>query len=113
MLFSADASYFYSGGNSVGINYEIFFFIILGILCGIIGSAYIEFQRNINLIKKKLAKYNLIGENFIYTFSMCLIIATIIFKTRLLLVSDKVIIGSMINIDQTIALSNLTKENFT
>ena len=69
-----------------------------------IGSAYIEFQRNINIIKKKLAQYNIASENLIYTFSMCFLLTTIIFFTRLMLVSDKVIIGSMINIDQTIAL---------
>ena len=79
VLFSADASYFYSGGQSVGINHEIIFFIILGILCGMIGSAYIEFQRNINIIKKKLAQYNIAGENLIYTFSMCFLLTTIIF----------------------------------
>lgn len=103
MLFSADASYFYSGGQSIGINHEIIFFIILGILCGMIGSAYIEFQRKINTLKKKLTQYNIAGENFFYTFSICFFLVTVIFNTRLMLASDKAIIGSMINIDQTIA----------
>ena len=41
VLFSADASYFYAGGMPVGINHEVFFFIILGILSGMLGSAFI------------------------------------------------------------------------
>jgi hypothetical protein len=41
VLFSADASYFYAGGMPVGINHEVIFFVILGILSGMLGSAFI------------------------------------------------------------------------
>jgi chloride channel 2 len=42
-LFSADASYFYSGVAPVGINHEQPFFIGLGLICGIFGTKYIQF----------------------------------------------------------------------
>lgn len=40
-VFSADASYFFSGVAPVGINHEQPFFILLGILNGILGTYYI------------------------------------------------------------------------
>jgi len=40
-VFSADASYFYSGIPRIGINPEQPFFAVLGIICGICGSYYI------------------------------------------------------------------------
>lgn len=40
-VFSADASYFYSGMAPVGINHEQPFFILLGVICGIFGTKYI------------------------------------------------------------------------
>lgn len=99
VLFSADAGYFYSGGLPIGINHEIIFFIILGIFCGMIGSAYVQFQRYINSTKSYLAKYDYFKNNWIYSLSMCFIIVTSIFYTRFMLASDRAIIGSMINID--------------
>jgi len=42
-VFSADASYFYTGIAPVGINHEQPFFALLGLLCGITGSYYIQF----------------------------------------------------------------------
>jgi chloride channel 2 len=42
-VFSADASYFYSGVAAVGINHEMPFFAGLGIFCGILGTLYIQF----------------------------------------------------------------------
>jgi len=42
-VFSADASYFYSGLAAVGINQEEPFFIILGLICGCLGTSYIKF----------------------------------------------------------------------
>ena len=42
-VFSADASYFYSGIAPVGINAEQPFFILLGLLCGVLGSLYIRY----------------------------------------------------------------------
>jgi H+/Cl- antiporter ClcA len=51
-LFSADASYFYSGHSAVGINHEQPFFIILGVLCGCLGTFYIYFQRVVNTTLK-------------------------------------------------------------
>lgn len=40
-VFSADASYFYSGVAPVGINHEQPFFVGLGLLCGCLGTVYI------------------------------------------------------------------------
>ena len=40
-VFSADASYFYSGVAPVGINHEQPFFVGLGIACGVLGTVYI------------------------------------------------------------------------
>jgi len=42
-VFSVDGSYFYSGVTSIGINHEQPFFVLLGLLCGIGGSYYIQF----------------------------------------------------------------------
>ena len=42
-VFSADASYFYSGVAPVGINHEQPFFALLGIICGVFGTKYIQF----------------------------------------------------------------------
>ena len=43
VLFTADASFFYTGNESLGINQEQPFFAILGVLCGMVGSLYIMF----------------------------------------------------------------------
>ena len=40
-VFSADASYFYSGVAPIGINHEQPLFVGLGILCGLFGTLYI------------------------------------------------------------------------
>jgi len=40
-VFSADASYFFTGVAPVGINHEQPFFACLGLLCGTVGSYYI------------------------------------------------------------------------
>ena len=42
-VFTADASYFFMGKTAIGVNQELPFFVILGLLCGIIGSVYIWF----------------------------------------------------------------------
>ena len=41
VIFTADASYFFMGKKGFDYNLELPFFVILGILCGIIGSLYI------------------------------------------------------------------------
>ena len=112
-IFTADASYFYSGTRPVGINHEQPLFIGLGICCGIIGTLYIQFQRKVNEWKKKNGANKMFSQNFIYTLGMCFFINNVIFLTRLMQTGDKAIIRSMIDVDQTIAAKGLNKDNMS
>jgi chloride channel 2 len=111
-VFSADASYFYSGVAPVGINHEQPFFVGLGITCGILGTMYIQFQKKVNLWKKANMKYWFIQNNWIYTLTMTFLVSNAIYFTRIMQTGDKAIINSMINVDQTIAKLNVTSGSF-
>lgn len=54
--FSLDASYFYKANAPIGINHEQPFFVLLGLISGCMGSAYILFQRRVNMWKKSHIK---------------------------------------------------------
>ena len=111
--FTADASYFYQGNKSLGINLEQPFFVILGLICGCTGTLYIAFQRRVNAWKKGMAgKYpRFFGNNYVYTLTVCFILSSVIQSTRIMQTGDKSVIGAMINIDQTLAKLNYTEEN--
>lgn len=99
-VFSADASYFYSGVAPVGINHEQPFFVGLGLLCGTIGTIYIQFQKKVNTWKKKMSgKYWFFKNNWTYTLGMTFLVSNIIFFTKLMQTGDKAIIRSMIDVD--------------
>jgi chloride channel 2 len=98
-VFSADASYFYSGVAPVGINHEQPFFVGLGLCCGCLGTAYIAMQRKINLWKKSNMKYWFFKNNWVYTLTMTFCVSNIIFFSRMMQTGDKAIIRSMIDVD--------------
>jgi len=111
--FTADASYFYQGNQSLGVNVEQPFFVILGLLCGCTGSLYIQFQKKVNQWKKRMVgKYpRLFGNNFVYTLTVCFILSSVIYSTRIMQSGDKKVIGAMINIDQTLSRLGYTEDN--
>jgi len=92
-LFTADGSYFYSGQAAVGINHEQPFFIGLGILCGLLGTAYIQFQKKVNEFKKKNSHLIIFKNPWIYTIGIVFCVSNIIYFTRLLQEGDKGIIA--------------------
>jgi len=99
-LFSADASYFYQGDASLGVNQELPFHIILGIFCGVLGSIYISFQLFVNKTRKKLAaNYSLFSNDWYYTLGMVFVCTNLIYFTGVMQTGDKGIINNMINID--------------
>lgn len=117
ILFTADASYFYTGNVSLGINQEQPFFIVLGILCGILGSFYIRFQRYLMTCKASLAngdsQFAILAKNhYIYTGLVTFFCLNIIFYFKLLLSPDKKVIQSMINSDETLAGMDMTIHNY-
>ena len=111
--FTADASYFYQGNRSLGINVEQPFFVILGLLCGCVGSLYIQFQKKVNQWKKRMtAKYpKCFGNNFIYTLTVAFTFSSLIYFTRIMQTGDKKVIGCMIDIDQTLQRLGYDKED--
>ena len=111
-LFTADASYFFTGNEALGINHEQPFFALLGVLCGIVGSFYIMFQRKITLIKNANAHRWFVKTTWVYTFIITFVCLNIIWFMRLNQISDKNIIQAMINVDQTLAEKNLNITNY-
>lgn len=112
-LFTADASYFYTGNLALGINSEQPFFMILGILCGILGSFYIKFQRWLITKKAKYAKkYQVISNHYLYTGLVTFLVLNIVYYFKLLQTSDKLIIQSMINVDENLAMMDLNITNY-
>lgn len=109
-LFSADGSYFYNPKASLGINHEQPFFALLGVLCGILGTLYIEMQRRMNVWKKNHSQWAWVKNNWTYTLVMCLIVTNVVFSTKLMQPSDKAVINSMINVDQTIKSNSTVEE---
>ena len=111
--FTADASYFYQGNRSLGINVEQPFFVILGLLCGCIGTFYIQFQKRVNQWKKRMvARFpNYFGNNFIYTLTVAFSLSSIIYFTRVMRSPDKKIIGTMIDIDKNMAKMGINSDN--
>lgn len=79
--FTADASYFYQGNQSLGINVEQPFFVILGLLCGCVGSLYIQFQKKVNQWKKRMiARFpGCFANNFIYTLTVTFLFSSLIY----------------------------------
>jgi H+/Cl- antiporter ClcA len=114
-LFSADASYFYSGKAQVGINHEQPFFIILGVLCGCIGTFYIYFQRVVNTYKAKMTKEGSLkwffSNPWFYNLTMTFICINIIYFTKLMQTGDRGVINSLMNFDIEMAKLNLTSAN--
>lgn len=110
--FTADASYFYFGSESFGINIELPLFVILGCICGCLGTLYIAFQQKLNAWKKRMAgKYpKTFGNNYVYTLTVTVVLSSIIQYTRIMQTGDKKVIGETINIDQTLAKMDLTEE---
>lgn len=111
--FTADASYFYQGNQSLGINVEQPFFVLLGLLCGCTGSLYIQFQKKVNQWKKRMTgKYpKCFGNPFIYTLTVTAILSSLIYFTRVMRSGDKKVIGSMIDIDKTLQRLNYTEDS--
>lgn len=99
--FTADASYFYQGDKSLGINIEQPLFVILGVLCGCLGTLYIAYQKNLNAWKKRMAaKYpRTFGNNYVYTLTVTFLLSSIIQHTRIMQTGDKSVIGATIDID--------------
>jgi len=87
--------------------------VILGLLCGCTGSLYIQFQKKVNQWKKRMVgKYpRLFGNNFVYTLTVCFILSSVIYSTRIMQSGDKKVIGAMINIDQTLSRLGYTEDN--
>jgi hypothetical protein len=54
-----------------------------------------------------------IKNNWIYTISICIVVSSIIYSTKLLQAGDKATINAMIDIDQTIAKMNVGEGNFS
>lgn len=78
------------GKTAIGVNQELPFFIILGLLCGIIGSLYIGFQKWVNNTKKRLGeKYTFFSNNWFYTLGLGFIMLSSIYATKLMLSNDK------------------------
>ena len=112
-IFSADASYFYSGVAPIGINHEQPFFVLLGILCGIVGSYYIKFQRAVNQWKKtNTPKKWWVKNNWTYSLGTAFIVLNVIYFLRLMQTGDKAVINAMINVDQNLAKQNMTIDNY-
>lgn len=76
-----------------------------------LGTRYIQYQKDVNTWKKSNASQWWVKNNWVYTGGMCFIVLNFIFFTRLLLPGDKAVITSLINIDETIAKLNLTEDN--
>ena len=111
-VFTADASYFYSGIAPVGINHEQPFFALLGLICGTVGSLYIVFQKKINTCKKNNMHRWFVKNNWVYSCSMTFFVLNIIFFFRLNQASDRNVIKAMIDIDETIADMGLNSTNY-
>lgn len=118
-MFTADASYFFTGNVALGINQEQPFFIILGILCGILGSLYIKFQRWIITNKQRFIKVNqgkwyhrFVANHYFYTGIITFVCLNVIFFFKSLLIPDKLIIQNLIDFDQNLANKNLTIHNY-
>ena len=107
-LFSADASYFYGGSHELGINHEEPFFILLGVICGCLGSLYIQFQKWVNYKKKKYMQKWWVKNDFIYSLGMAFFVINMVFWTRLLTSADKGVINAMIDADMIIANKHLS-----
>ena len=101
-FFTADASYFFKAEKAIGINQEQPFFVGLGVLCGIVGTLYIQFQRKVNQWKGRNKDFILFKINWIYTLGMCFIVTSTIYLTRIMQTPDKGIIQSMIDVDRTL-----------
>jgi len=102
-VFTADASYFYNPSAALGINHEQPFFVVLGLLCGLLGTLEIQFQKRINTWKKNNGKLLFFRINWLYTLGMCFMINNIIYFTRLMQSSDKLVINAMIGVDKSLA----------
>lgn len=111
-MFRADASYFYSGIAPVGISNELPLFIVLGILCGIIGSFYIEFQRCVNTTKASYSHYFIVKNPLVYTSCISLLVLNTTYFLRTNISTEKSIINSMINIDENLAKRNITVDDY-
>lgn len=111
--FTADASYFYQGNKSLGINIEQPLFVVLGLICGSLGTLYISYQKNLNAWKKRMAaRYpKTFGNNYVYTLTITFVLSSLIQVTRIMQTGDKAVIGATIDIDQTLARKDLTEEN--
>jgi H+/Cl- antiporter ClcA len=108
VVFPEGTPYFYDGNTPIGIDAELPFFALLGVICGVVGSYYIKFQRSVNTWRRENRNLLCFRSNWIYPTMIGAFVLNIIYLTKMLQVPDAEVIRSMLDVDMTIAKMNLT-----
>jgi len=82
--------------DSVPVDYEIFFFALLGLICGLVGALFIHVLTKIIFLKVRL-KLPFISDRWKWSLSVALIVGLISFPVQFMQLPDKKVINAMFN----------------
>lgn len=85
--------------DPVQLNHEIFFFMLLGVICGLMAALFITVLTKILFLRVKL-KLPFISERWKWCPTVALVVSLISFPVQFMQLPDKKVINAMFNIDE-------------
>lgn len=80
--------------DAVAIDHELFFFIIVGVLCGLLGSLFIHILGKIIFLRQRM-NVPFISERYQWSIMVALIVGLITFPIHIFMLPDQTVINTM------------------